>query len=165
MSVLAIVRVIAILPSGLMAGLLFGDRMGPSFARQALSASSFVQQQQIIHTHYIKLLPVLSMAAVAGGLGWLLLARAQWNTLQFWLLVSAVIAIAIAAALTLRVNFPINDQLMTWSAAAPPDNIREIWSRWEKAHTVRTILWLAAFALEVVALGIFASQTTNVNSN
>ncbi len=165
MSVLAIVRVIAILPSGLMAGLLFGDRTGPSFARQALSASSFVQQQQIIHTHYIKLLPVLSMAAVAGGLGWLLLARSQWNTLQFWLLVSAVVAIAIAAALTLRVNFPINDQLMTWSAAAPPDNIREIWSRWEKAHTVRTILWLGAFALEVVALSIFASQNTNASSN
>ena len=165
MSVLAIVRVVAILSSGLMAGLLFGDRMGPSFARRALSASSFVQQQQIIHNHYRKLLPVLSIAALAGGLGWLLLVRAQWNTLQFWLLASAVVAIASAAALTLRVNFPINDQLMTWSAAAPPDNIREIWSPWEKAHTVRTIFWLGAFALEVAVLSIFASQNTEASGN
>lgn len=50
-----------------------------------------------------------------------------------WLL--AVVAIASAADLTVRVNFPTNDQLMTWSAAAPPDNMREIWSTWEKAHT------------------------------
>jgi hypothetical protein len=61
MDVLAIIRVVAILCSGLMAGLMFGDRMGPAFARQALSASSFVQQQQIIHIHYIRLLPVLRL--------------------------------------------------------------------------------------------------------
>jgi uncharacterized membrane protein len=165
MSVLAIVRVIAILSSGLIAGLLFGDRMGPSFARPALSASSFVQLQQIIHNHYIKLLPGLSMAALVGGLGWLLLVRAQWSTLPFWLVALAIGAIVIATALTLRVNFPINDQLMTWSAAAPPDNMREIWSRWEKAHTVRTILWLGAFALEVAALSVFASENTNAAGN
>jgi hypothetical protein len=139
--------------------------MGPSFARPALSASSFVQLQQIIHNHYIKLLPGLSMAALVGGLGWLLLVRAQWSTLPFWLVALAIGAIVIATALTLRVNFPINDQLMTWSAAAPPDNMREIWSRWEKAHTVRTILWLGAFALEVAALSVFASENTNAAGN
>jgi len=61
MDVLAIIRVVAILCSGLMAGLMFGGRMGAAFARQALSASSFVQQQQIIHIHYIRLLPVLRL--------------------------------------------------------------------------------------------------------
>jgi hypothetical protein len=76
-----------------------------------------------------------------------LLVRTQWSTLK----ASAVVAIVIAAALTVRVNFPINDQVITWSAAAPPDDIREFWSPWEKAHTIRTILWLGPFALEVAA--------------
>ena len=49
MRVLAIVRAIALLSCGLMTGILFGDRMGPAFARRTMSASSFVQQQQIIH--------------------------------------------------------------------------------------------------------------------
>jgi uncharacterized membrane protein len=165
MGILPIFRFVAVLSCGLMTGILFGDRMGPAFARRTMSASSFVEQQQIIHNHYIKLLPVLSMASLAGGLGWLLLVRAQWTTPQFWLLASAVAAIAVAAALTVRVNFPINDQLMTWNAAAPPDNIREIWSPWEKVHTVRTILWLAAFALEVAALSVLSSQHPNtINS-
>ena len=165
MSVLAIVRVVAILSSGLMAGLMFGDRMGPAVARRALNASSFVQQQQIIHIHYIKLLPVLSLSSMAGALGWLFLVRARWNGVEFWLVALAVVAIASAAALTFRVNFPINAQLMTWSAAAPPDNMKEIWSAWEKAHTVRTIFWMGAFALEVAGLSIFASQNTNASGN
>ena len=165
MSVLPIVRFIAILSCGLMTGILFGDRMGPAFARRTMSASSFVQQQQVIHDHYVKLLSVLSMASLAGGLGWLLLMRAQWSSPQFGLLALAVVAIAVAASLTVRVNFPIKDQLMTWNAAVPPDNIKEIWSRWEKAHTVRTILWLGAFALEVAAVSAFASRNAIANGN
>jgi hypothetical protein len=72
-------------------------------------------------------------------------------------------AIISGFTLTLTVNFPINAQLMTWSAAAPPDNMREIWNPWEKTHTVRTILALGAFVLEVVALCIFAPQNARVN--
>ncbi len=164
MNILAIVRVVAILCSGLMAGLMFGDRMGPAFARQALSASSFVQQQQIIHIHYVRLLPVLSLSSIVGALVWLFLARARWNGAEFWLVLLAVVAIAVAAALTVRVNFPINAELMTWTAAAPPDNWKEIWSRWENVHTVRTLLWVGAFALEVAALGLFASKITSLNT-
>ncbi len=41
MSVLEIVRVVGILLSGLVAGILFGDRMGATFARPSLSPSSF----------------------------------------------------------------------------------------------------------------------------
>src|SRR5258708_12288850 len=73
MNILAIVRVVAILCSGLMAGLMFGDRLGPAFARQALNAYSFVQQQQIIHIHYVRLLPVLSLSSILGALAWLFL--------------------------------------------------------------------------------------------
>lgn len=164
MNILAIIRVVAIICSGLMAGLMFGDRMGPAFARRALSASSFVQQQQIIHIHYVRLLPVLSLSSILSALVWLFLARAQWNGAQFWLVLLAVVAIAVAAALTVRVNFPINAELMTWTAAAPPDNWKEIWSPWEKVHTVRTVLWVGAFALEVAASSLFGSQVTGVNT-
>ena len=157
MSVLAMVRVFAILSSGLMAGLMFGDRMGPAFARRTLNASIFLQQQQIIHFHYIRLLPVLSLGSIAGALAWLVLMRARWNGVEFCLVALAAVSIASAAALTLRVNFPINAQLKAWSVAGPPDNWKEIWSPWEKAHTIRTFLWVGAFVLEVAALSIFAS--------
>jgi uncharacterized membrane protein len=165
MSILGLVRMIAILSSGLFAGLMFGDRMGPAYGRPVMSASSFIQQQQIVHIHYLKLLPPLSMAAVLSVLGWLILTRASWKTAGFWLVALAALAIVSATVLTLRVNFPINAQLVTWNASNPPENFREIWSPWEKAHTVRTVLWLGAFALEVVALSLFASRNPNASGN
>lgn len=156
MSVIAIVRIIAIFSSGLLAGILFGDRMGATFARPSLSPSSFLQFQQIQHVHFARMMPPLTLAAIAGGLGWLIMVRAQWNSSQFWLVTVATGAMVLAAVLTLRVNIPINNQLMTWSLAAPPENMREIWNRWERVHTIRTVLWLGAFAFEVITLSEMA---------
>jgi hypothetical protein len=56
----SVTRIVAVLCSGMMAGLLFGDWLGPSFARSAMSASSFVQFQQIVHINYLRTLPALS---------------------------------------------------------------------------------------------------------
>src|SRR5258708_25208715 len=136
MNILAIVRVVAILCCGLMAGLMFGDRLGPAFARQALSASSFVQQQQIIHIHYVRLLPVLSLSSILGALAWLFLVRARWNGAEFWLVLLAVVAISGAAALSVRGDFPLNAELMTCDVAAPPPHLKENWRSWEKKHTI-----------------------------
>ena len=156
MSVLAMVRMVAIFSSGVFAGILFGDRMGATFARPSLSPSSFLQFQRIQHVHFARMMPPLTLAAIASAVGWLIMVRAQWNSSQFSLVAMASGAMVLAAVLTFRVNIPINNQLMTWSVAAPPENMREIWNRWEKIHTIRTILWLSAFALEVIALGVLA---------
>jgi hypothetical protein len=78
-------------------------------------------------------------------------------------IVWAVVAIVIATVLAVRVNFPINDRLMKWSAGL--DNIREIWSPWERAHAVLTIIWLGAFALEVAAWSVFAWQNEDASDN
>jgi uncharacterized membrane protein len=154
MRILPFVKIIAVVSCGLMTGVLLGDRLGPTYARPALTPSDFITLQQVTHVHYGKVLPKFMAGALVGGLLWLTLIRAQRSRIQFWLLAFAVAAIAAAAVVTIRVNFPINDQLMTWSAAAPPDKLRQIWSTWEKAHTVRTILWVCAFVFEVAALGL-----------
>lgn len=154
MNAIAIVRIIAIFSSGVFAGILFGDRMGATFARPSLSPSSFLQFQRIQHIHFARMMPLLTLAAIASGLAWLIMVRAQWDSPQFWLVAVATVAMFVGAVLTLRVNIPINNQLMTWSVEAPPQNMREIWNRWERVHTIRTILWLGAFAFEVIALGV-----------
>jgi hypothetical protein len=58
------------------------------------------------------------------------------------------------AAMTRLVNFPINDAMMTWSALAPPSNVRALWAPWEHVHTVRATLSVLAFVLEVLALRV-----------
>ena len=159
--ILGIFRILAVVCSGVFAGILFGDRMGATFARPALDASSFLQFQRVQHVHFARFMPPLTLASVVGALAWLIMVRAQWNGPQFWLVALAIGVMVLGAVLTLSVNIPINNQLMTWNVEAPPQNVREIWSRWERIHTIRTILWLGAFALEVVALAVFGAPATH----
>src|SRR5207237_1715193 len=95
-----IVSVVAILCSGLMAGLLFGDWLGPSFARSAMSASSFVQFQQIVHINYLRTLPALSTIAVVAPIVWLILLRTRRNSAEFKILLGAVVALAMGYPIT-----------------------------------------------------------------
>lgn len=51
------------------------------------------------------------------------------------------------------VNVPINSQLMTWNASSPPQDVMQIWARWEQAHTVRTAVAVLGFGCELLAYG------------
>lgn len=154
MTLLTIVQVMAVVCAGLLAGIFLGDRAGFAYARPALSASSFVQCQQIIHRHFVKMMPPLSITAVLAGAAWLFLLRTQWRDAEFWLIAVSTCGFAFNLVMTRAVNVPINNQLMTWSVADPPANLRELWAPWERVHTIRTIVAVGAFVLEAVALGL-----------
>ena len=148
------VRVVAILFAGLMTGLLFGDWLGPSFARSEMPLSGFVQFQQIIHYKYLKALPGVSLVALLSPIVWAILARRP--SFEFRILVLAIVAIAAGSAITFIYNVPINDVLETWNYNSPPSNARELWQPWETAHVVRTVFWGVGFVLEIFALAITA---------
>jgi uncharacterized membrane protein len=148
----SVARVISVVCTGLYAGIIFGDRMGASFARPALSAADFVVFQQIQHVHFKPLLVPITFAAVLGGLFWVWSLRSSPRGAQFWFAATGTVAMLSAAVVTRVVNFPINDALMTWSATAPPSNIRELWAPWEHVHSVRAALSVCAFVLQVLAL-------------
>ena len=147
-----IVPIIAILCSGLMSGLLFGDWLGPSYARAEMSVSSFVQFQQIVHLQYLRVLPALSSIALAAPSLWLILSRAEWGTVRFGILLAGTVAILAGFSITFLYNVPVNRHLERWDYAAPPANAREIWRSWETAHVVRTVLWSLGFILEIIVL-------------
>jgi uncharacterized membrane protein len=144
-----------------MAGLLFGDWLGPSFARAAMNAPSFIQFQQIVHINYLRTLPALSTVAIAAPLLWLIMMRNRRVSAEFEVVLGATIAIAVGYTITFVFNVPVNNELETWNSAASPTNAREIWSPWEKAHVVRTIFWVFGFFLETVALAMSASHRPN----
>lgn len=158
MKVVPIARALAILFTGLAAGALLGHRMGVSMARPQLSASAFVQLQQIIHIHFAVMMPILLFGAIGAGLVWALMLRRR-RIAEFWLASAAAIAMVAIAAMTRAVNIPINEQLMTWSVANPPPNLEELWSPWERVHTVRTVIAVTAFALQAVAVSTRADKS------
>ena len=154
MSRVSSIRVVAVVSSGLMAGLLFGDWLGPSFARSAMNESSFVQFQQIVHINYLRMLPALSTVAIAAPILWLIILRTRGDTAEFKILLGATVAVAIGYTITFVFNVPVNNQLETWNftAAPPADAVRfgangrkltwrEQFSGWW-AFSWRQLLWL-----------------------
>jgi uncharacterized membrane protein len=81
----------------------------------------------------------------------------QWRGAEFWLVAASACGLMCVAAVTLVVNVPLNNQLMTWSVAAPPANVRELWAPWERVDAIRTAVTVGAFVIEAVALCFKAS--------
>jgi uncharacterized membrane protein len=157
MVVLAIVRVVAVVCAGLLAGIYFGYRTGTYYALQKLSASSFVQFQQVAHAHFVRSMPPLVLTALLAALAWLLMVRSQWTSAEFWLIAASTCGIALIAAMTRAVNVPLNNELMTWNIAAPPGNLRAIWAPWDRVNTIRTLVAAGVLILEAAALSLRAS--------
>ena len=160
---ITLARVVAILFAGLMTGLLFGDWLGPSFARSEMPLPGFVQFQQIIHYNYLKVLPGISLVALLASIIWAVWVRR--NALEFRLLLIAVLAIVAASAITFIYNVPVNDVLETWNHNSPPSDAKELWQPWESAHVVRTIFWVVGFVLEIVALALTARGIASTSSD
>ncbi len=152
MNLFPVIRLVALVSTGLLAGIFLGDRMGLGFARPALPVSSFVQLQQIQHVHFVRMMPVLQIAALLSSVIWLFLLRSSVRSPHFAMIAVATICLLVVFALTMTINVPINNTLMTWSASAPPADALEIWKRWEQVNTLRAIIAPAAFVLEVLAV-------------
>ncbi len=155
---LLIAPVVALICTGLAAGIFLGHRAGVSLAVPVLSPSSFVQLQQVIHKTFARMMPVLIIGAVLGSALWAVLLRSRWRTGEFWLVSAATLAMACILGMTRAVNIPINKRLMTWNIAAPPSNLSAQWAPWEQVHSIRTVLAIIAFAAEVIALNIFRTS-------
>lgn len=157
MSALTIVRVIAVITTGLAAGIFLGHRMGVSFAMPILSPSSFVQLQQVIHRYFARMMPPLVLSAMGASIAWVALSVGRTPSLASWLAAAAALAMVVAAVLTRVVNIPINAKLITWRVEAPPADLSTLWAPWERVHSVRTVLAVGAFIAQVIAFAVSAS--------
>ena len=156
--IILIVPIVALICTGLVAGIFLGHRAGVSLAVPVLSPSSFIQLQQVIHKTFVRMMPVLIIGALFGSALWAVLLRSHWQTGEFWLASGASLALMCILAMTRAVNIPINKRLMTWNPAEPPSDLRTVWAPWERIHSIRTVLAIAAFAAEVIALSIYRAS-------
>jgi uncharacterized membrane protein len=152
----ATIRVVAVVCVGLKAGVFLGHRAGPQYALQKLSSSGFVQFQQVVHTHFVRFMPPLTLAALLSTLIWLVSLRSQWTSVEFWLVAASTCGLACSAVMTRAVNVPLNNKLMTWNVDAPPGNLRELWKPWDRVNTIRSFLATGVLILEAAALSLRA---------
>jgi uncharacterized membrane protein len=154
MSALLVVQLLALFTTGLLAGIFFGDRMGNSFARPRLPPSAFVTFQQVQNHRFARMMPLPILAALVSDALWLVLLRKRMGTPSFILVAAGTLALVLCVVITRTVNIPINDRLATWNAFSPPLDMARIWARWERVHTLRTVLAVLSFALVLLAFGL-----------
>lgn len=158
----ALVRIVALVATGIFAGILFGDWAGASRVRPTLPPSCFILFQQGLHTHFVRLMPVLLILSFLANVlaAWLTRGSNQLGAACFGIGALAILAIIV---MTRAVNVPINDTLMTWNAASPPPDLWQVWPRWERIHTIRTVLAVLTFILLSVGVNLPSWQGVGRN--
>jgi len=150
-TILLAVQGIAVFTTGLIAGILFGDRAGNSFARTKLPAPAFLAFQREQNRRFTAMMPLPILAAVVASSAWLVLVRSRAGAPDFLLLAAGTACLVLFVAITRVVNIPINRRVDAGDAAR--------WPRWERAHTVRTAFAVLAFLCELAALALARGAT------
>lgn len=148
-----VVEWIAVFSTGMIAGILFGDRAGNTYARRRLTTDAFGAFQREQNRRFAKMMPLPILAGVVSSSAWLVLQRDRAGMPDYWLIAAGTTSLILFTAITRMVHIPINNRLnAAKSSAAETEAVRRLWQRWEKVHTVRTAFAVLAFACELAAL-------------
>ncbi len=140
---LAVVRCALLLAAGLLTGAVFGFWLiEHSFQGDG---SFYAELKQLQIPALTVPLSSLGAASIVFGLVHLFLVRG--NRLAAGLTLAGVLCFVAGFAITVWGHFPINAQIMGWSAEAPPDEWAELATEWRRAHDLRTLFGVLGFCL------------------
>ena len=141
------IRFASLLLTLLLVGTMFGIWLG--YNPSALTATAYVEMQQNAIRALNTSLPTLGL--VCNLLTAALAVLTKNDKPGRYLLVAAVICLAMAAFVTRLGNQPINAVVMTWSPEAPATNWMELRETWWHWHILRTVAGIGALALALLA--------------
>jgi uncharacterized membrane protein len=154
-----VVQATTIVLFALVMGVFWGTWFSLSRTMDQLSAPTFLTiGHQMIHnlgTPMAILLPLALLNALVG----LALLWPQGPTARFWWLAAGFLLLVATLAITLAVEVPIDRQIQAWTAATLPADWRSIQARWERWHTLRTFLSIAAVVAATISATIAAPPT------
>jgi uncharacterized membrane protein len=143
----------------LVMGVFWGTWFSLSRTMDQLSGETFVAVgHQMIQNLGVPMAILLPLALLSALVTLVLLRRGR-QTMAFWWVLAGFLLMAVALAITLAVEVPIDNQIETWTAATLPGDWRSIQSRWELWHTIRTFLSIAAVIAVTISAVVTARPT------
>lgn len=129
------------------AGVLAGSTVSVWLLEHAFAGSPafFTELKQLEIRAFTAPLPAVGLVAVIFGLAHAALVRRRRLALAFTL--AGVLSLAIGGFITVRIHFPMNQRITSWSASSAPSDWAETRDRWRQAHDVRTAFTVLGFAL------------------
>ena len=140
------VQFLALLLFSLVTGVFWGTWFSLSRSMAAITPGTFLEVGRLMIANLGGAMSVLMPAALLSAvvLCVLLVRRREIRANLF--ASTALVLMAIALAITLAVNVPIDRQIQSWTTATLPADWNAIRDRWEFYHGLRTLVSLAALA-------------------
>src|SRR5262245_32237323 len=150
---IGIVQFIAVVLTALSMGVHFGTWLTERPIRRTQSGSLFIEVHQGRDLVAARVMPILGNAAILFVALAVFSARAA--PVAFELSLAGLVLLIGDMAVTLTCNVPLNRKVQSWQANAPPPEWTHVRDRWERFHSIRTVLIVLGFALFAASVVFF----------
>jgi uncharacterized membrane protein len=143
-------ELISIVLSALTAGMFHGPWVALSRSMKTFSPEVFLAIVDRMNRNMAPVMTVLMPATVLSIIPVLLLSYHQ-RTMDFYLSAAAFALFIIALLVTVVVEVPIVQQIVTWTASTLPENWQQLRNRWMRFHVIRVVSGLTSLVLLLIA--------------
>jgi len=120
-------------------------------AYKKMSAATYIEAEVLNSKRACKhFAPALILAALATLLS--MLVHGDMSSPAYYLSGTSALLLIIAGIFVKLKVLTINHEIEKWSPADPPANWQDIRATWIHYHSLRTVLGVAAFALQAIAI-------------
>ncbi|GAB4022818.1 anthrone oxygenase family protein [Spirosoma koreense] len=145
------VQFVALLLLLLVVGVFWGVWLALSRSYQVFSVDELAHIARVVVANLAVPMRLLSMTCVASlaVVAWLFPAK---KSTAFYLLLGSIGLIVLALGITVAVEVPINNQVITWTSATAPANWTALRDRWQWFNVIRVVASLTGFGLFATAI-------------
>jgi uncharacterized membrane protein len=142
-------QLISIVLSALVAGMFHGPWVALSRSMKTFTPEVFLAIVDRMNRNMAPVMTVLMPATLLSIIPVLLLSYHQHPKI-FWLNAIAFVLFIVALAVTVFIEVPIVEEIVTWTVPKLPANWQQLRDRWTRFHVVRVVTGLTSLVLLVI---------------
>ena len=147
---LRIWQLTSIVLSALVAGMFYGPWAALSRSFSTLDSTVFLPIVDRMNKNMAPIMTVLMPASFLSMVPVLIMSYSA-HPAVFYLTLAAFALLIVALLVTVLVEVPIVEQIVTWMPSMLPDNWQQLRDRWGRFHIIRIIAGVSGLILLVVA--------------
>jgi uncharacterized membrane protein len=127
----------------LISGVFWGTRFTLSRSMASFPVENFILNGITITENVAGPMSIMMPATI---IGLIILSAASWKSksLYFYCMLASLLLLIASFIITLAVEVPIDNQIISWTAETIPSNWEDIRDHWQRFHTMRTFAGLAS---------------------
>ena len=142
-------QLISIVLSALVAGMFHGPWVALSRSMKTFTPEIFLAIVVRMNRNMAPVMTVLMPATLLSIIPVLLLSYHQHPNI-FWLNAAAFVLFIVALLVTVFIEVPIVEEIVTWTVSTLPKNWQQLRDRWTRFHVVRVVTGLTSLVLLVI---------------